>query len=155
MMRLNALDSDDGLLHAVADAGRGTSEVEVIALLRETWRERVMGAWFALFHDNDAVRCAVLDSLASSAGSLTSEPLVAVAVALAGTSAGDALQRYAGRDLANGWGASGVAAAAMEHLGVYPAISSATNDDRTNFTALLKIAERLRKKARDRESEGA
>ena len=103
-----------------------------------------MGAWFALLHDEPAVRDAVLASLASSAGSLTSPPLAVVAVALTGERALEALERYATDDIAHEWGACGFVAAAISHLGGTTSACSPSDDDLADFAGLLEVAERLR-----------
>ena len=84
MMQLNGLDADEPLLRSVAASGRTTSSDEVVALLRDAWRERVMGAWFALFHDERDVGEALASSLETATGSLTAPPLAVAAVRRAG-----------------------------------------------------------------------
>jgi hypothetical protein len=78
MMGLNALSSDVpyGTLH---DVSQETTDDEVAQLLGSPWRPRVMGAWLAsgraLLLD-----AALLESLQTSAGSLTAPPLATVAL---------------------------------------------------------------------------
>jgi hypothetical protein len=152
MMRLNALEEKKSFLRAVVKAGRDASTDEVIALLRDDeWRPRVMGAWFALLHhdgatllhDERAVGEAVLESLATSLGSLTSPPLAVVAVTLMGSGALSALERYTAQDIAWALGACGFVAAAIAHLGVAPTACHPTHDDTTDFDRLLAVAQTL------------
>jgi hypothetical protein len=87
MMGMNALMSGVDLLPDVARIGRGLDAADVIQLLRAAWRPRVMGAWFALVHDEPEVTGAVLTSLETSLGGLTSLNLAVAAVILAGSDA--------------------------------------------------------------------
>jgi len=143
MMQLNGLDADESLLRSLAASGRTTSSDEVAALLRDAWRERVMGAWFALFHDERDLGEALASSLATASGSLTAPPLAVAAVVVLGTGACDALAHYAVEDAAHGWGACGFAAAALTHLDGAAAACQPTDDDRQAFTALLGVARSL------------
>lgn len=96
-MRLMGLGA---LRHGLADA----PEVRRLAgllppsrvneLLAADWRERVVGAWYAVAHPTPAVRAAVLRSLETSAGSLTAPPLATAAVFLNGSAALPALCTY-------------------------------------------------------------
>jgi len=87
---------------------------------------------------------AVLASLASSAGSLTSPPLAVVAVTLTGARALEALERYAAEDVAHGWGACGFIAAAVAHVGATTTACRPSDDDVADFGGLLEIAKVLR-----------
>ena len=83
MMGTNAIEyADAELLRSVAALGRDASVVDVVWLLRGAWRPRVMGAWFSLLHDSDAVTRAVLQSLETSVGSLTAPPLATYAACM-------------------------------------------------------------------------
>ena len=83
MMGTNAIEyADADLLRSVAAVGRDASVVDVVWLLRGAWRPRVMGAWFSLLHDSDAVTRAVLQSLETSVGSLTAPPLATYAACM-------------------------------------------------------------------------
>jgi hypothetical protein len=145
MMRLNALEYGADLLPEIAKKGALLDAADVIELLRDSWRLTVMGAWFALLHDDAAVTAAVLDALEASAGSLTSPPLAVTAVVLAGRNAIPALEAYAASDDANGWGACGFAAAAAKYLGGSVGCGrSDTNADTEDFDAMLALAQRLR-----------
>jgi hypothetical protein len=144
MMRSNAVRQPEELLTGIAARGAELSSGEVIALLRSPWRERVMGGWFAVLSDDPDVTTAVLASLATSLGYLTSPALAAVAVTLAGPEASSALLAYAANDVENNWGACGEVAAALEHIGVVTEICQASDDDRATFIGLLDVASRLR-----------
>ena len=69
MMGTNAIEhAEADLLRRVVAVGRDASVVDVVWLLRGAWRPRVMGAWFSLLHDSEAVTRAVLQSLETSRG---------------------------------------------------------------------------------------
>ena len=56
MMGTNAIEhADADLLRRVVAVGRDASVRDVVWLLRGEWRPRVMGAWFSLLHDGEAV----------------------------------------------------------------------------------------------------
>lgn len=74
MMDVNAATADYCFLAAVRASGRQVTPDEVTWLLRDDWRPRVMGAWYAVVFDSREL-CEVLSaSLVSSAGSLTAPP---------------------------------------------------------------------------------
>lgn len=117
MMRLNAVQHGARLAPDIAATGRTASAHDVVRLLRNRgWRERVMGAWFSLFQDEQTVIEALLEALSTSWGSLDAPPLAVAAVVLAGPGALPALEAYYAADLSHGWGAAGLAAAAVDHL---------------------------------------
>jgi hypothetical protein len=146
MMRENARENGARLLPALVEAGRTTTPQDIVALLGDGWRAKVMGAWFAVMHDDDDVMYAVLEAVRSSLGSLDSPPLATAAVVLAGAQALPALQEYAARDAANGWGACGFAATAIEHVGGSCAACPPIEQDSTAFIELLALAARLRER---------
>ena len=143
MMQLNGLDADEPLLRSLATSGRSTSSVEVVALLRDAWRERVMGAWFALFHDERDIGEALARSLETASGSLTAPPLTVAAVRVLSTGACDPLARYATEDATHAWGSCGFVAAALAHLGSDTTACPPTDDDRQSFAGLLVVADSL------------
>jgi hypothetical protein len=148
MMRLNAMKYGLALFDDIAAVGQSVTADDVVTLLRSAWRERVMGAWLATIYDEPLVQTAVLQSLESSAGSLTSPPLATVGVLLCGPESLDSLRRYRIADLANKWGAVGFIDAAIEYLGESPSPDSDEShlrpEDRSNLASLLAVAERLR-----------
>ncbi|MEU4478454.1 DUF6000 family protein [Micromonospora sp. NPDC023966] len=93
MMGTNALRYGLPLLAAVAEANRAITATDVIALLRDGWRTRVMGAWYSVGVGGADVTAAVLHALATSRGSLDAPPLATAAVFLAGPDATEALQQ--------------------------------------------------------------
>jgi hypothetical protein len=145
MMRENARGNGIRLMPALLEAGRTTTTTEVIALLSDHWRTRVMGAWFAVMHDDQDVTYAVLEAVRSSLGSLDSPPLATAAVVLAGAQALPAFQEYAASDAANDWGACGFVAAAIEYVGGSCEACTPIERDSSAFTELLALAVRLRK----------
>ena len=144
MMRTNAVENGTRLAPAIVHGASQLTSRDVTALLDIVWRERVMGAWFALAFDDETVTSAVLAGLALSYGSLDAPPLAASAVVLAGESALPALVEYAGRDAAAGWGACGIVAAAVEHLGGECSVCVPDDDDRRVLAALLAVAQQIR-----------
>jgi hypothetical protein len=148
MMRLNAIRYGARLAAEVARAGRNASPSDVVALLRSAWRERVMGAWFALLHDDQLVVEALLRALSTSHGSLDAPPLATAAVILAGAHALPALETYYVADVSNEWGAAGIAAAAVDHLRrahhVDSDIPTPGEDEAQWFSELIAVAEALR-----------
>jgi hypothetical protein len=146
MMRENDRQNGAKLLPALVKVGRTTTPQDIVALLGDGWRAKVMGGWFAVMHDDNDVMFAVLEAVRSSLGSLDSPPLATAAVVLAGAQALPALQGYAARDAANGWGACGFAAAAIQHLGGSCAACPPTEQDSTAFIELLALAVRLRER---------
>jgi hypothetical protein len=123
-------------------AGRLLREDEVVYLLRSSWRETVMGAWFSLFHRTEVVRAEVLAALGASTGCLTSPPLVVAAIWHAGADSAPAIRAYEDRDIAHEWHGAAVASAALEHLGAESA-RPATGLGHAMFANLMAVAARL------------
>jgi hypothetical protein len=144
MMRTNAVEHGPALLPALVAIGRTATAREVIALLRDPWRCSVMGAWFALLHDDAVVTTAVLDALAASGGSLDAPPLATSAAVLAGRDALPALEAYAVADRARDLGACGYVAATIEHLGGRTTACAPDDRDRLELQQLLDLASQIR-----------
>ena len=144
MMGMNAIErADADLLRRVVAVGQDTSVADVVWLLRGEWRPRVMGAWFSLLHESDAVTRAVLQSLQTSAGSLTAPPLAVAAVLLAEHEAQGALAAYFAQDVLHGWGSAAFASAAIEHLGGQTPMEPSERD-RSSFGRLHAIGKAVR-----------
>jgi hypothetical protein len=145
MMGINAIQyADADVLRNVLAVGREASAADVVWLLRSEWRPRVMGAWFSLLHDDEAVTRAVLRSLETSAGSLTAPPLAVAAVLLANHGAAKgALADYLVRDVSHDWGSAGFVGAALEHLAERVPMKP-SNRDRSSFEQLHAIAKAVR-----------
>ena len=144
MMRCNAAGIGDDHLAAFVADGRSLDPIDVVWLLRSSWRERSVGAWWTLLHAGDA---AVLDellrSLVTSGGSLTAPALAVATVRLATRDdAVAALRVYLARDLEEGWGAAGFAIAALAHLGAAGDVP-VLDDDRADLDAMLAVADRI------------
>lgn len=150
MMRTNAATASDELISAVEEDGRHVTAEIVIAMLADPWRSTVMGAWFAVGLTDPDVTDAVVAALGQSQGSLTSPPLMTASVVLADSAAVPGLADYLDRDLAHGWGSSGFAAAAIEHLGGTVSKGHSTRRDRTEWQQLLAVGTRLREAAEAR-----
>lgn len=88
------------------------------------------GAWFSLLHDDAQVDAAIVQALVTSHGSLDSPPLIVASIGGKGHSALNAIAIYLGRDLDAHWGASGFAAAAVEHLGAADSRCTLKDNDR-------------------------
>jgi hypothetical protein len=148
MMGLNAMEYGPALVDDIAAVAQSVTADDVVTLLRSAWRERVMGAWLATIHDTPLVRTAVLQSLESCLGALTSPPLATVGVLQCGPESRNSLRLYRIADLANEWGAVGFIDAAIEYLEEPPSPDSDEShlrpEDRSNLASLLAIAERLR-----------
>ncbi len=143
MMATNALQNNDAFLRRVVRAGHNASSGDVVALLRDPWRATVMGAWLAVFHDEDAVTEVVLEALRASLGRLTAPPLATAAVLLSGPSAIPALQAYVREDIENRWGSADFVAAALQCLGATMATPQPTDAGVEEFSAMLSLAQRL------------
>lgn len=146
MMGLNALDHGVASFE-LASVARSVTDDEVVVLLGGAWRMRVMGAWFAA---GRSARLAdpLTDSLASSAGASTAQPLIAVLAHGLGARAVPAVTHYRDRDLENSWGAAGFAAAALEYLAAAasePEAEQAAGQARTRqqLQGMLAIARNL------------
>jgi hypothetical protein len=94
MMRVNAVQCGPALLDDIASVGADALASDVIGLLRLGWRERVMGAWYAVGVGGPDVTAAVLEALRTSGGSLDAPPLATAAVVLAGPAALDTVSRH-------------------------------------------------------------
>ncbi len=143
MMGMNAVStSGRDLLPEVARIGRSLDPSEVVELLEGGWRLRVMGAWFSVVRDEPEVVVAVLASLETSLGALTSPPLATAAVVLAGSEAASALATYALFDSQHDAGACGFVSAAAQYVGA-SVCCSPTDGDRRAFAEMLSFAEQL------------
>jgi Family of unknown function (DUF6000) len=145
MMRLNAVQAGSEMTEMIASVAADVTVTEIVTLLRSDWRPRVMGAWFATAHDAAGIAEAVVDSLGTCFGSLTSPPLVTAALVHAGPTTLEALRAYVERDASNGWGAAGFAVAAIELLGGAVTAAIADDDDHQHLVAMLDIAARIRR----------
>ncbi|MBG6103218.1 DUF6000 family protein [Micromonospora vinacea] len=152
MMGTNAVRHGQPLITALAEAGRGITPAQVTALLRDGWRPQVMGAWYSVTLAGPEVAAAVLHALATSWGALDAPPLATAAVVLAGPESIEALERYFAADQAAGWGASGIIAAAADHVRRHhhaaTSLPAATKTDQETFAALLDVARRLQAASR-------
>ena len=144
MMRENARGHGATLLPALVNVGRTTTPQDIVALLGDHWRTKVMGAWFAVMHDDEEVTNAVLAAVRSSLGSLDSPPLATAATVLADAQALPALEEYAANDVTNHWGACGFVAAAIEHVDGSCAVCQPDDRARTALAEMLKLAAQLR-----------
>jgi hypothetical protein len=98
-----------------------------------------MGGWYALTRNEQAIIPAVLESLRTSRGYLTSPELAVAAVTLAGRDSTAALVDYVSADLQHKWGGSGLVMAALESLGASSDQGRATSEDKVTFEELMQI----------------
>lgn len=140
MMRDNATRAADDILDEVARTASAVTDGEILELLSLDWRPRVMGAWYATTRSGPRIAEAVLESLDTCLGSLTSPPLVTATLVHAAPTAVEHLRTYVERDVSNRWGGAGVAAAALERLGAPVAEGIAEDHDRHCLAALVAIA---------------
>ena len=147
MMATNAADADEALLDEVRLRAGELSPPQVRQLLLDSWRPRVMGAWYAIALRRPELADAVLVSLRTSYGHLTSPPLLVAALEVGGEDSRQAIIDYEHADVAHGWGAAGLARAAADRLAVRQESQSPlpppTQGDREGFDALRRVAERL------------
>jgi len=141
MMRLNALHHD-GLLSAVREVARETTDSEVAELLALHWRPRVMGAWLASGRAS-RVEAALLESMETSHGTLTAPVLATVALHGLGKAAVRSLETYLQLDLEHHWGAASFVAAVLERLDAAPPSVTTDDEDRTNVDRMLIVAQRI------------
>lgn len=141
MMGCNATTADPGLLTAVRDAASEVTMEQVLRLLRDTWRERVMGAWYSLSFPPEQIGDAVAQSMRTSAGSLTAPALATAAVVHLGAAAAPALHHYLTTAPADG--SPGFVAAALEHVGA-PSSLTAQQKDCDALSGMLAVAHFLR-----------
>jgi hypothetical protein len=120
-----------------------TSVEDVETLLASHWRARVMGAWLSAGRTGASINGALLRSLETSQGLLTSQPLAAVAVVNSGKAAVPALEAYLGAHVQHNWGSPGVIVAALEYVGGFVDGLSAGEDERATLAAMVAVGERL------------
>lgn len=144
VLRCGAVDLDDARLAALVADGRTLDAIDVVWLLRSSWRERAVAAWWSLLHPADpTVVDELLHSLVTSGGSLTAPALTVATVRLAARDdAIAALHLYLDRDIQEGWGAAGFAIAALDHLGAVGDVPVLA-DDRADLAGMLAVADRI------------
>ena len=147
MMGLNAPSADAATLAAVKAAAAGVTLEQVVRLLRDTWRERVMGAWYSLSFPPEQVGDELAQSMRTSGGSLTAPALATAATVILGASAAPALWEYEANAPADG--SSGFVAAALEHIGAETTVP-APQRDRHALVEMLAVAHVLREGELDR-----
>ena len=141
MMGLNARSAEPARLASVRAAASGVTLEQVVRLLRDSWRERVMGAWYSLSFTREQVGDVLAQSMRTSAGSLTAPALATAATVILGTSAAPALLAY----LANAPldGSPGFVAAALENVGATQT-ALAQQKDHDALVSMLAVARALR-----------
>jgi hypothetical protein len=141
MMGRNALRHDDSI-NAVRDVARTTTDEEVGYLLASSWRPRVMGAWLTAGRAH-RLEAALLNSLETSAGSLTAPPLATIALHGLGHRAAPSLVIYLDNDLKHQLGAAPFIAAVLERLDARPASVPIDDRIRAAVDGMLAIADRI------------
>jgi hypothetical protein len=139
-----AAPTNDIQYRALAKVVDLTSDDDVECLLASHWRPRVMGAWLSAGRNSERITNALVQSLETSQGLLTSPPLATVAVLNIGEAAIPALRAYLAAHIKNDWGNPGFIVAAIEHVGGSVDGLCASDDDRSGLAAMLSVARRLR-----------
>ena len=137
MMGLNATSADPASLAAVRAAASGVTLEQVLRLLHDSWRERVMGAWYSLTFPHEQVGDGLAQSMRTSAGSLTAPALATAACVVLGAAAAPALRAYIADAPADG--SPGFVSAALEHVGGEPVVRS-QEQDRDALSGMLAVA---------------
>nr|WP_255633153.1 DUF6000 family protein [Demequina sp. TTPB684] len=128
---------------ALGELAALTADEDVEVLLGSHWRARVMGAWLSAGRTSASINGALLRSLETSQGLLTSTPLAAVAVVNSGEAAVPALEAYLDAHVQHNWGRPGVIVAALEYVGGAVDGLSAGGDERATLAAMVAVAERV------------
>lgn len=141
MMRLEALRGEVpvGTLRELAAE---LADDDVVALLAADWRPRVMGAWFCAGRTGRLGE-ELLASVATSTGSLTTPPLVAVAVHGLGAAAAPELRSCLEADLEGAHGSAGLVAAALDLVEQRTYDVPVSAQDRADLDGLLAVARLL------------
>jgi hypothetical protein len=130
---------------SISALGKAAPLQDILDLLAsQAWRSRKMGAWFSLVREEEVVRAAVIASLKTSRGRLTSLDLAVAAVTLVGSTAIPALLEYRAADIEQGWGAAEWIDEVIDWLrhGAEPIEQSETK--RSSFPRLMKVGKRIR-----------
>ena len=144
LMGTNALEATPSVLAEVATFVDTVRADQVVHLLRSGWREQVVGAWLSVAHQYDeSVILAVSNALETSQGGRTAPALLTALVVLETPTAAASITRYYEADVANNWGAAGLARAAAARL-PRSTIPKASAADTETFLALLVIANCLK-----------
>ncbi|WP_159502058.1 hypothetical protein [Microbacterium sp. 18062] len=126
----------------VVEFARAASDDTVLRMLAtDRWRERKTGAWLAVGRGTPPLADAVLESLRTSQGNLTSPSLATAAITLCGDRAVPSLLEYGRADVANTWYGVGFISAALAHLGEPSPFPHPTEHDVAGFARHLEIAE--------------
>lgn len=133
-----------GMAAPLAALGRAAPAQDILDLLASSWRPRKVGAWLALVRSEDAVRVAVMESLTTSLGLLTSPELSVAAVTLAGADARPALVAYRARHLANDWGSTDVVDQALRWIDSPEEWTQIPRQEPSNFQRLMDLGQRIR-----------
>jgi Family of unknown function (DUF6000) len=141
MMGLNALSHEVPFV-VLRELAQETTDDEVVMLLASAWRPRVMGAWLASGR-SERLEAALLKSLETSAGSLTTPPLATVALHDLGTKGVPSLQKYLRQDVEHQWGSTSFVAAVLERLDAAPTGVVIDDQDRRAVEGMLTVARRL------------
>jgi hypothetical protein len=130
---------------SVAAVGRRAPLEDIIELLDSPWGERQVGAWFSIVRDEPEILPAVLESLRTSLGSLTTPELAMAAVLLGGEHAVPALLDYQAAETERKYGVSGGVSSALEFVGAGSLRGSASDLDRAHFKRHLDVANEIRR----------
>ena len=147
LMDHNALNAEPELLLAVQDRAKELSIKDIERLLQASWRPRVMGAWYYMANPRAELVDAVLYSLRTSQGRLTSPPLMTAVACWGGEEGLAAIAEYEAADAENQWGADGAARAGSQilsrRLGLDSPLLPSSAEDLRAMEGLLAIAQQL------------
>jgi hypothetical protein len=134
----------EGLIPSLAAVGREAPLSDILELLDSHWRNRKMGAWFAVVRQEPEVLPAVLDSMRTSLGDLTAPELAVASILLGGESAIPALLDYQVAEVERDFGYCGAVTAAIESIGGRSLRGPATEDNRAFFGLYMDVALAIR-----------
>ena len=144
LMNRNAATGWETVRSELVEAAAVVTEGEVRQLLQDPWRGSVMGAWYAVGVASPQVDAELLGALDRSQGALDAVPLVVAAIERLDGDAISSVLGYCARDLEQGWGAAGLAAAAAQHVEPTATPCPASAADVLAFASLHTVALALR-----------
>lgn len=146
LMGSSAADADRDVLGNVAHRSRAVTDEQVRLMLAGGWRPLVMGCWYAIAIDDDALSDPVHDALETCQGNLTSPALITATLFYPSVRTLPLLVDYAATDRRMGWAAADIAdAAVLRVTGRPPADGAAPAADAVaRLEGLVDFGERLR-----------
>lgn len=140
LMGTGILGVDEKLVVDVGRRGRRATDDDVRLMLAGTWRPLVMGAWYAIAHEDAEFSEPIHDALETCLGHLTSPALIAAVIFYPSKRTLPLLADYAATDRLKSWGAADLADAARDRLSTERAdlgIGTSLSAERAMVDALL------------------